>query len=183
MIARQTGGEVNVMRKICGHLEKVLYAVAMCSVALFFFCTSLQVFSRAAGINLPFTEELANAALAWCCFVGGAAMIHTDEHFKFTAFTEKLSGKKLMAVNVAVQVLVLLFNIVVACYGVKLVRQFWNWRMTTLPFSKGWAWICVPVFGFSGVLFSLEQIVDNITHPERHKVLNAVDEAIKEAEL
>ena len=63
MISRQTGTEVNVMRKICGHLEKVLYAVAMCSVALFFLCTSLQVFSRAAGINLPFTEELANAAL------------------------------------------------------------------------------------------------------------------------
>lgn len=171
------------MRRICSLLEKALYAVAMCAVALFFLCTSLQVFSRAAGIGLPFTEELANAALAWCCFVGSAAMIHTDEHFKFTAFTEKIHGKKLVAVNVVVQLLVLLFNAVVAYYGVRLVRQFWTWKMTTLPFSKGWSWICVPIFGFSGVLFSAEQLVDNITHPERHQVLNAVDEAMKEADV
>lgn len=54
------------MKKICDLMEKVLYIVGMASVAVFFVCTTVQVCSRVFGFQAAFTEEVANAALAWC---------------------------------------------------------------------------------------------------------------------
>ena len=89
------------MKKICDLMEKVLYIVGMASVAVFFVCTTVQVCSRVFGFQAAFTEEVANAALAWCCFIGSAPMVRSNEHFKFTALTEKLKGKSLFADELA----------------------------------------------------------------------------------
>ena len=73
------------MKKICDLIEKALYIVGMVIGCSFFVCTTVQVCSRVFGFQAAFTEEVANAALAWCCFIGSAPMVRSDEHFKFTA--------------------------------------------------------------------------------------------------
>ena len=156
------------VKKICDLMEKVLYIVGMASVAVFFVCTTVQVCSRVFGFQAAFTEEVANAALAWCCFI---------------ALTEKLKGKSLFADELAGHVFVLIFNLVVGIYGIKLVQQFAAWKMTSMPVSKGWSWLCVPVFGLTAAVFSVENIIDCIKHPDRGQVEDAVEKAMKEAEL
>lgn len=52
-----------------------------------------------------------------------------------------------------------------------------------MPVSKGWCWLCVPLFGITASLFTLENMIDYIRHPESRKVVNAVEEAMKEADL
>lgn len=151
------------MKKICDLMEKVLYIVGMASVAVFFVCTTVQVCSRVFGFQAAFTEEVANAALAWCCFIGSAPMVRSNEHFKFTALTEKLKGKSLFADELAGHIFVLIFNLVVGIYGIKLVQQFAAWKMTSMPVSKGWSWLCVPIFGLTAAVFSvLLQIILNL---------------------
>ena len=135
---------------------------------------------RADGI---ITKEVANAALAWCCFIGSAPMVRSNEHFKFTALTEKLKGKSLFADELAGHIFVLIFNLVVGIYGIKLVQQFAAWKMTSMPVSKGWSWLCVPIFGLTAAVFSVENIIDCIKHPDRGQVEDAVEKAMKEAEL
>ena len=125
----------------------------------------------------------ANAALAWCCFIGSAPMVRSNEHFKFTALTEKLKGKSLFADELAGHIFVLIFNLVVGIYGIKLVQQFAAWKMTSMPVSKGWSWLCVPIFGLTAAVFSVENIIDCIKHPDRGQVEDAVEKAMKEAEL
>lgn len=171
------------MKKICDLMEKVLYIVGMASVAVFFVCTTVQVCSRVFGFQAAFTEEVANAALAWCCFIGSAPMVRSNEHFKFTALTEKLKGKSLFADELVGHVFVLIFNLVVGIYGIKLVQQFAAWKMTSMPVSKGWSWLCVPIFGLAAAVFSVENIIDCIKHPDRGQVEDAVEKAMKEAEL
>lgn len=175
-------GGFNV-KKICDLMEKVLYIVGMASVAVFFVCTTVQVCSRVFGFQAAFTEEVANAALAWCCFIGSAPMVRSNEHFKFTALTEKLKGKSLFADELAGHIFVLIFNLVVGIYGIKLVQQFAAWKMTSMPVSKGWSWLCVPIFGLTAAVFSVENIIDCIKHPDRGQVEDAVEKAMKEAEL
>ena len=55
--------------------------------------------------------------------------------------------------------------------------------MTTLPVSKGWCWLCVPVFGIAASMFSLENLTGHIKKPNRRSLTDAVDEAMKEVDL
>ena len=115
--------------------------------------------------------------------IGSAPMVRSNEHFKFTALTEKLKGKSLLQMNWLGHVFVLIFNLVVGIYGIKLVQQFAAWKMTSMPVSKGWSWLCVPIFGLTAAVFSVENIIDCIKHPDRGQVEDAVEKAMKEAEL
>lgn len=171
------------MKRLCDIVEKSMYVIGMASVAVFFACAVVQVAARTLGIQASFTEEVANAALAWCCFIGSAPMVRSSEHFKFTALTEKLKGKVFFVDEMLCLILVLLFNLVVAYYGVLLVKQFSTWQMTSVPVSKGWCWLCVPLFGVTASIFSLENIIDYMKHPESRQAVNAVEEAMKEAEV
>lgn len=171
------------MKKTCDIVEKTMYMVGMASVAVFFICTVIQVLSRAFGFQASFTEEIANTALAWCCFIGAAPMVRSNEHFKFTALTEKLKGRVFFFDELVCMILVFVFNVVVGVYGTILVRQFSSWRMTSMSVSRGWCWLCVPLFGFAAAMFALENITDFIRYPDSHNVANAVDEAMKEADL
>lgn len=171
------------MKRICDVVQKIMYGIGMAAVAIFFVCTVVQVFSRIFGFQASFTEEVANTALAWCCFIGAAPMVRSSEHFKFTAFTEKLKGKFYFCDEMICLILVFLFNVIVAYYGIVLVKQFSTWRMTSVSVSKGWCWLCVPLFGITAALFSLENIINYIKNPESRKVVNAVEEAMKEVDL
>lgn len=175
--------ESDKVKKICDTVQKIMYAIGMAAVAVFFLCTVVQVCSRMFGFQASFTEEVANTALAWCCFIGAAPMVRSNEHFRFTAFTEKMKGMLYFVDELVCLILMLVFHLVVACYGVVLVRQFATWRMTSVPVSKGWCWLCVPLFGTTAALFTLENIIDYVRHPESRKVVNAVEEAMKEADL
>ncbi len=171
------------MKKICDMIEKGMYGVGMLAVAVFFICTTVQVCSRVFGFQAAFTEEVANTALAWCCFIGAAPMVRSNEHFRFTALTEKLKGKAFFLDEAACLFFVFVFNLFVAFYGILLVKQFAAWKMTTLPVSKGWCWLCVPVFGIAASLFSLENLTGHIKKPNRRSLTDAVDEAMKEVDL
>ena len=105
-------------------------------------------------------------------------MVRSNEHFKFTALTEKLKGKSLFADELAGHIFVLIFNLVVGIYGIKLVQQFAAWKMTSMPVSKGWSWLCVPIFGLTAAVFSVENIIDCIKHPDRGQVEDAVEKAM-----
>ncbi|MCC8024979.1 MAG: TRAP transporter small permease subunit [Clostridium sp.] len=171
------------MKRICDIIEKIMYGIGMVAVAVFFVCTVVQVCSRMFGFQASFTEEVANTALAWCCFIGAAPMVRSSEHFKFTALTEKLKGKLFFIDEMICLILVFIFNVVVAYYGIMLVKQFSTWQMTSMPVSRGWCWLCVPLFGITASIFTLENIIDYIRHPESRRIVNAVDEAMKEADL
>lgn len=171
------------MKRLCDIIEKSMYVIGMASVALFFVCTVVQVTSRILGIQASFTEELANTALAWCCFIGSAPMVRSSEHFNFTALTEHLKGKVYFIDEMLCLVLVLIFNLIVSYYGILLVKQFSTWQMTSVPVSRGWCWLCVPLFGITASLFSLENIMNYIKNPKSRQVVDAVEEVMKEAEL
>lgn len=172
-----------MLRKLCDMVQKGMYAIGMAAVGLFFVCTVVQVLSRTFGFRAAFTEEIANAALAWCCFIGAAPLVRSNEHFRFTAFCEKMKGKPAFANGLICLVLVLLFNVLIAYHGTLLVKQFSAWKLTSLPkVSKGWIWLCVPLCGYAATLFSIENIVNYIANPSSRLVVNAVDEAMKEAE-
>lgn len=171
------------MKKACDLLEKFLYGIGMAAVALFFLCTVVQVISRITGIQAAFTEEVANAALAWCCFIGAAPLVRSNDHFRFTAFCEKLKGKGFWVNEFAVLLMVLAFNMLIAYHGTLLVKQFATWRMSSLPaVSRAWIWLCVPVCGYSAVVFSVENLINFVKNPSGRRIVSAVDEAMKEVE-
>jgi len=144
---------------ILDKVEKLLVRIGNATLVLFFAMTFYQVIGRFFGFNTVYTEEIANYSFIWMAFIGSSICTRSGEHFSFNAFTEKLSGKAKRINLLIVQLILLVFNCVVAYYGVILTMKFWSWRFSSLPFiSLGLAWLCIPIYGFTVVLYNLEQI-------------------------
>jgi len=147
------------MKEALSKLERILVYVGNACFVLFFAMTTIQVTARAVGFNSAYTEEIANYAFIWLAFVGSSICIRSDEHFRFTAFTERLSEKGKLINKLVVQLILLVFNCIVAYFGVMLFLKFRTWKFSSLPsVSLGWAWLCIPIYGFTAVLYNLEQI-------------------------
>jgi TRAP-type C4-dicarboxylate transport system permease small subunit len=127
--------------------------------------TLYQVIARLFGFNAAYTEEIANYSFIWMAFIGSAICIRSHEHFSFDALTDKLKGNAKRLNNLVVQLILLAFNCIVAYYGVILTIKFWSWKFSSLPFvSLGLAWICIPIYGVSSIIYTLENIYELIKY-------------------
>lgn len=144
---------------ILDKLERLLVHIGNAALVIFFAMTFYQVIARFFGFNAVYTEEIANYSFIWMAFIGSSICTRSGEHFSFNAFTEKLSGTAKKINLLIVQLIMLVFNCVVAYYGVILTMKFWSWNFNSLPFiSLGLAWLCLPIYGFTVVIYNLEQI-------------------------
>lgn len=152
---------------ILDKLERLLVHTGNAALILFFAMTFYQVIARFVGFNAVYTEEIANYSFIWMAFIGSSICTRSSEHFSFNAFTEKLSGNAKRINLLVVQLIMLVFNCIVAYYGVILTMKFWSWRFSSLPFiSLGLAWLCIPIYGFTVVLYNLEQIYKLVKYGE-----------------
>jgi len=144
---------------ILDKIERILVYIGNATLVLFFVMTFYQVVGRFFGFNTVYTEEIANYSFIWMAFIGSSICNRSAEHFSFNAFTEKLSGRAKTINRLVVQLILLVFNCIVAYYGVVLTIKFWRWTFSSLPFiSLGLAWLCIPIYGFTVIIFNLEQI-------------------------
>lgn len=155
------------MKKVLDLLEKVQTFLGSAALTVFIVLTAYQIISRITGTNAAFTEEISNYAFIWSVFIGTSIMLRKNEHFRFTAISSKLKGRLYFINELAVQVLLLIFSIIMSVHGVELTMKFWSWRMSSISsISLGWAWLSLPICGITSVLYSIENIVNFIKDPE-----------------
>lgn len=160
------------MKKALDFLEKVQTFLGSASLTVFIVLTAYQIISRITGTNAAFTEEISNYAFIWSVFIGTSIMLRKNEHFRFTALSSKLKGKLFFINELLVLILLLVFSCLIAVHGTKLTIKFWSWKMSSISsISLGWAWLSLPICGFTSVLYSIENIINFIKDPESFRVI------------
>jgi len=172
-----------ILSKINRVLVKIQTVIAVVCLMVFFCGVSWQVISRITGIRANFTEELSNYAFIWVTFMGTSLMLRENRHFRFTAFAEKMKGR-LFFVNTLICHLILLgISMMIFFHGVRLTTQFWNWHFTSMSkISLGYAWLCLPISGFTASLYELEAIIKFIKDPSTQAIVTESRQAILDAE-
>jgi TRAP-type C4-dicarboxylate transport system permease small subunit len=94
--------------------------------------------------------------------MGSSIMLRQEGgHFSLTVLKDKLVAKhkSTKSLEIVIASLLLAFSVLVFFYGIQLVIQFKNWRLSSIPSVKQWiVWLCMPVAGFTTSLYSAESL-------------------------
>lgn len=152
------------MKKAVGFLQKLQLAVGTIFLTIFLMTVVLQVSSRYLGIATTWTEEVAMYSFIWAVFMGAAAMVYEKRHFAFTSLSDALKNEKMKKVlSVVISIIMLIFAILMVVYGVKVTKQFWNYKWITIPkLTRGLTWACLPISGATSVIYLVSLIVEDI---------------------
>lgn len=172
-----------VLTKINNVLVKIQTGIAVMALLLFFGGVAYQVISRLFGIPANFTEEVSNYAFVWVTFMGTALMLRENRHFRFTAVAAKFKGKLFFANELICLLILMGISSLMLVHGIQLTVKFWPWHFTSLSkLSLGWAWLCMPICGFTTSMYTLEAIVKFLKDPSSREIVDESTAAIREAE-
>ena len=66
-------------------------------------------------------------------------------------------------IAVIISLLMLFFAILMAYYGYKVTKQFWNYTWNNIPsFKRGPTWLCLPICGVTSAIYLVQQIIEEI---------------------
>jgi len=84
----------------------------------------LGVFIRyVVGQALAWSEEVGTLCLIWLTFIGGAIGITRGSHFSIHLFLDRLGAHQQRVLQTAIALLIMLFGLVVAPYGLELTSR------------------------------------------------------------
>lgn len=152
------------MKKSIDMLQKIQIAIGGFFLAVFLITITYQMFTRFASISATWTEDVTMYSFIWAVFMGASAMVHERAHFAFTSLSDSIKKpqvKKILAIIIAV--IMLIFALLMAYYGVIISKQFWNYTWVNLPqFKRGPTWLCLPIAGVTSSIYLLYQIVEDV---------------------
>ncbi|MFS0674070.1 TRAP transporter small permease [Ornithinibacillus sp. 179-J 7C1 HS] len=151
------------MNRFIKILERIQIAIGLLFLSLFFIVILYQIATRHLGISATWTVEMATNSFIWATFMGAAIMVNRREHFNFDILLKKLTGKKKITLTIFNDLILILFNIALFIYGIKVCQQFWNYNWTSIPELKmGYVWIAIPIMGGTMVIYSVSHIINHL---------------------
>lgn len=149
------------MKKLAQYIYKLQLFMGFLSISIFFVAIIIQIFARYTQFTVLWTGELAEYSFIWSVMMGAGAMAYENKHFAFTTFLDKLHGVNKEILKIIIALTVGTFGAAILFYGVQITQKFWNYRWTTLPaIQMGYMWICLPILGFSVVVYSFVHITE-----------------------
>jgi TRAP-type C4-dicarboxylate transport system permease small subunit len=123
-----------------------------------------------AGRYIPFitdphwSEEIVLTLMVYMAVLSATLAIRKGAHIRMTAFDTYLPRKVLMVSDVLADLAVLILGIVLVYYGIKFCNSPLSLRgkYASLPLSKFWQYLPIPVAGAGMIIFELEQLFMHI---------------------
>lgn len=150
------------MRKISDLVEKLQCFFSMILFMVFLICIIIQILTRYVPfIKITWTEEISIYTFIWAILMGAAVMLKRNEHFAFDFFRGSVKGRGKLAAETFIYGVIMVFSGYIACCGVMLTKQFWNWNLTSLPMvSQRYIWSSLIVSGATMVFYALCNLVE-----------------------
>lgn len=115
----------------------------------------IGVVTRALDDPAIWTDELARYLLVWVASLGWVIASRRRVHIRITFLLDMLPGRARRAAEIAIQVAVALFGVLLAFNGIELVEKNYDLEATTMPIST--ALIYAPAI-LVGVAVALQAI-------------------------
>ncbi len=152
------------MKKAIAMLQKIQIAVGGFFLCVFLVTVVYQMLSRYLGIAATWTEDVSMYSFIWAVFMGAGAMVYEKRHFAFTSISDMMKNEKVKSVlAIVIAALMLFFAILMAYYGYKVTKQFWNYTWVNIPaFKRGPTWLCLPICGVTSAIYLINEIIEEI---------------------
>jgi TRAP-type C4-dicarboxylate transport system permease small subunit len=132
-----------------------------------------------AGRYIPFisdphwSEEIVLTLMVYMAVLSATLAIRRGAHIRMTAFDSYLPKKTLLVSDILADIAVMVLGIVLVYYGIKFCNSPLSLRgkYASLPLSKFWQYLPIPVAGVGMIIFEVEQIFLHIEalYLENHK--------------
>lgn len=156
------------MRAVVAVIDKLNVAIRFCVgtlVALMLLDVSLGIFYRyVVGSALVWTEELARYLMVWAGFLAASIALREGLHVSFDVLVQRLSGRWARVAKASGTLGVLLFLVITAIEGYRLMRSVASQRSPVLEISMAWAYGAIPA---SAVLMLIELLAIAVRKADR----------------
>ena len=123
-----------------------------------------------AGRYIPFisdphwSEEIVLTLMVYMAVLSATLAIRRGAHIRMTAFDSYLPKKVLLVSDILADIAVMVLGVVLVYYGIKFCNSPLSLRgkYASLPLSKFWQYLPIPVAGVGMIIFELEQIFQHI---------------------
>ena len=108
------------------------------------------------------TGEFSGYCLVWITFLGGAYAVFQRTHIRFESLIEALPKPIQMIIDTIFNLAMLFFVSVVTFYGGRLALNSMGDETLSLPFTKGFVYLVLPIGGtlmVIGLLMELRRII------------------------
>ena len=134
---------------------------------------SVQVFARYVLNDSPaWAEQAALLLMIWYVFIAAAAGVREGFHIRIAVFADNLPSVVRRPVLVLAHLVVVVFGIAMAIFGVELVRETWQHVIPTLGISRGYAYLPIALSGVLMTGFAIEQLIAELRSTEVTKLWN-----------
>ena len=123
-----------------------------------------------AGRYIPFisdphwSEEIVLTLMVYMAVLSATLAIRRGAHIRMTAFDSYLPKKTLLVSDILADIAVMVLGVVLVYYGVKFCNSPLSLRgkYASLPLSKFWQYLPIPVAGAGMIIFELELVFQHI---------------------
>lgn len=130
----------------------------------------LGVFFRyVVGQALFWSEEVGTLSLIWITFIGGAMGITRGTHFSIQLLLDKLRPRQQRMLRTAIALLIMVFGLVVALYGLVLTIRNSTSITPGLGINLGVQYVSAFVGGVLIVCYALALAVEALRGSEAHQ--------------
>ena len=108
-------------------------------------------------VNFFWVEEVGETALAWITMIGAAIAVFERGHFNLAVLVHRLPAKTQRKIDIATQMLIAAFGLLVAWLGMKLAIMNSTLTSPALEFSLAWLYLPAAIGGVLMALYALSR--------------------------
>ena len=134
---------------------------------------AMQVFARyVLNASPAWAEQAALLLMIWYVFIAAAAGVREGFHIRIAVFADNLPDKIRHPVLIVAHLVVVVFGISMAFFGVELANATWQHVIPTLGISRGYAYVPIALSGVLITGFAIEQLVAELRSTKVEKLWN-----------
>lgn len=144
--------------------SKIMLMLCVIIFGVMVFSVSYGVLGRyLTFIKSPrWTQELAILCLVWLCFVSAGYAIKTDKHVRMSVIDGIVSKKTVKYFHLGAYIFLILVNLFLVIYGIKLVSLSSNARMAATGWPLNITYFSVVIGGIYGFFMALGRIIKGV---------------------
>jgi|KBSSwiStaDraftv2_1062776.scaffolds.fasta_scaffold02394_5 TRAP-type C4-dicarboxylate transport system permease small subunit len=167
-----------MLRSLIGGFDRTAAFVACALVVVLLGCVALGVITRTLGNPLIWTDELSRFLMVWIAVFGWVLASRKRLHVRIRYFQDRLPPRAHRSVELAIQLALSLFGILVTWYSVVLVAKNHDLEATSLPISMAWMYVPMVLAGAVTAVQGATEVMQTL-QPRRAAAI-ARDEAALE---
>ncbi|MCI8834524.1 MAG: TRAP transporter small permease [Ruminococcus sp.] len=153
---------MSTLKKLRKGMDTVL-STACFIIFAFMVCVGTYQIVVRYFFNSPSTvsEELLTYSFTWMALLASAYVFGKRDHMRMGFIADKLTGKKKMVMEIAIELLILAFSVIVLIFGGFSIMNLTMTQVTaSLGIPMGTVYTVVPLTGVLVVVYAILNIVD-----------------------